>query len=108
MEYNFNEVEKKWQTYWSENETYKVSENTNKEKYYVLDMFPYPSGVGLHVGHPLGYIASDIFARYKKSKGSSEKNRTNVSTLTKQIPYDGNRKNFLFVWMCFFEQNKRR
>ncbi len=69
MEYNFNEVEKKWQIYWRENETYKVSEDANKEKYYVLDMFPYPSGAGLHVGHPLGYIASDIFARYKKSKG---------------------------------------
>ena len=69
MEYNFNEVEKKWQTYWRENETYKVSEDANKEKYYVLDMFPYPSGAGLHVGHPLGYIASDIFARYKKAKG---------------------------------------
>jgi leucyl-tRNA synthetase len=69
MEYNFNELEKKWQTYWRENETYKVSEDANKEKYYVLDMFHYPSGSGLHVGHPLGYIASDIFARYKKSKG---------------------------------------
>ena len=69
MEYNFNEIEKKWQTYWRENETYKVSEDANKEKYYVLDMFPYPSGAGLHVGHPLGYIASDIFARYKKLKG---------------------------------------
>ena len=69
MEYNFNEVEKRWQTYWRENETYKVSEDANKEKYYVLDMFPYPSGAGLHVGHPLGYIASDIFARYKKLKG---------------------------------------
>ena len=69
MDYNFNEVEKKWQIYWRENETYKVSEDVNKEKYYVLDMFPYPSGAGLHVGHPLGYIASDIFARYKKLKG---------------------------------------
>jgi leucyl-tRNA synthetase len=69
MDYNFNDVEKKWQTYWRENETYKVLEDANKEKYYVLDMFPYPSGAGLHVGHPLGYIASDIFARYKKLKG---------------------------------------
>ena len=69
MEYNFNELEKKWQNYWRENETYKVSEDNNKQKYYVLDMFPYPSGAGLHVGHPLGYIASDIFARYKKLKG---------------------------------------
>jgi len=69
MDYNFNELEKKWQGYWRENETYKVSEDDSKEKYYVLDMFPYPSGAGLHVGHPLGYIASDIFARYKKLKG---------------------------------------
>ena len=69
MDYNFNELEKKWQGYWRENGTYKVSEDANKEKYYVLDMFPYPSGAGLHVGHPLGYIASDIFARYKRLKG---------------------------------------
>ena len=69
MEYNFSEIEKKWQHFWRENETYKVSEDKNKEKYYVLDMFPYPSGAGLHVGHPLGYIASDIFARYKRLKG---------------------------------------
>ena len=69
MDYNFLEIEKKWQDYWRENETYKVSEDTSKEKYYVLDMFPYPSGTGLHVGHPLGYIASDIFARFKRLKG---------------------------------------
>ena len=69
MEYNFNEVEKRWQKYWRENGTYTVEEDTNKKKYYVLDMFPYPSGAGLHVGHPLGYIASDIFARYKRLKG---------------------------------------
>jgi len=69
MDYNFNELEKKWQGYWRENETYKVSEDASKEKYYVLDMFPYPSGAGLHVGHPLGYIASDVFARYKRLKG---------------------------------------
>ena len=69
MEYNFSYIEKKWQHYWRENETYKVSEDNIKEKYYVLDMFPYPSGAGLHVGHPLGYIASDIFARYKRLKG---------------------------------------
>ena len=69
MEYNFNKLEKKWQNYWRENETYKVSEDAIKEKYYVLDMFPYPSGAGLHVGHPLGYIASDVFARYKRLKG---------------------------------------
>ena len=69
MDYNFISIEKKWQKYWRENESYKVSEDNSKEKYYVLDMFPYPSGAGLHVGHPLGYIASDIFARYKRSKG---------------------------------------
>ena len=69
MDYNFNALEKKWQNYWRETETYKVIEDNRKEKYYVLDMFPYPSGAGLHVGHPLGYIASDIFARYKRSKG---------------------------------------
>ena len=69
MEYNFKVIEKKWQDYWRIHEIYRVSEDTKKEKYYVLDMFPYPSGAGLHVGHPLGYIASDIFSRYKKSKG---------------------------------------
>ena len=69
MDYNFNKLEKKWQAYWKANETYKVEEDTSKQKYYVLDMFPYPSGAGLHVGHPLGYIASDVYARYKKLKG---------------------------------------
>jgi leucyl-tRNA synthetase len=62
-------IEKKWQKKWKEEKTFLVSEEKNKEKYYVLDMFPYPSGEGLHVGHPLGYIASDIFARYKRHKG---------------------------------------
>lgn len=69
MEYNFNAIEQKWRKFWADNKTYKVVENPEKEKFYVLDMFPYPSGAGLHVGHPLGYIASDVYARYKRLKG---------------------------------------
>jgi len=69
MQYNFREIEEKWQKYWAENQTFKAENNSDKEKFYVLDMFPYPSGAGLHVGHPLGYIASDIYARYKRHKG---------------------------------------
>ncbi|HKK37992.1 MAG TPA: class I tRNA ligase family protein, partial [Cryomorphaceae bacterium] len=69
MEYNFREIEAKWQKIWKDKEVYKVDEDPNKEKFYVLDMFPYPSGAGLHVGHPLGYIASDVIARYKVHKG---------------------------------------
>lgn len=69
MSYNFNQIEKKWQEYWAKNQTFKAENNSNKPKYYVLDMFPYPSGAGLHVGHPLGYIASDIYARFKRHKG---------------------------------------
>ena len=69
MKYNPNEVETKWQKYWSENQTFAAKNNSDKPKYYVLDMFPYPSGAGLHVGHPLGYIASDIYARFKRHKG---------------------------------------
>mgnify|MGYP002628103940 CR=1 FL=1 len=69
MEYNFQEIEQKWRKHWADNQTYKVTEDPNKEKFYVLDMFPYPSGSGLHVGHPLGYIASDIYARYKRHLG---------------------------------------
>ncbi len=69
MEYNFGEIEKRWQQYWADHQTYKVIEDTSKPKFYVLDMFPYPSGAGLHVGHPLGYIASDIFSRFKRLQG---------------------------------------
>ncbi|WP_027138326.1 leucine--tRNA ligase [Gaetbulibacter saemankumensis] len=69
MRYDFNQIEKKWQEYWATNQTFKAENNSDKPKYYVLDMFPYPSGAGLHVGHPLGYIASDIYARYKRHQG---------------------------------------
>ena len=69
MEYNFREIETRWRKTWAENHTYKTTERADKEKFYVLNMFPYPSGAGLHVGHPLGYIASDIYARYKRLKG---------------------------------------
>ncbi|MFD0964498.1 leucine--tRNA ligase [Pseudofulvibacter geojedonensis] len=69
MSYHFNEIEKKWQEYWAKNQTFRAENSSDKPKYYVLDMFPYPSGAGLHVGHPLGYIASDIYARYKRHQG---------------------------------------
>ncbi|UFH33774.1 leucine--tRNA ligase [Chryseobacterium sp. C-71] len=69
MFYDHQQIEKKWQKYWEDNQTYKTSDKTDKPKFYVLDMFPYPSGAGLHVGHPLGYIASDIYARYKRHQG---------------------------------------
>ncbi|MDD7724273.1 MAG: class I tRNA ligase family protein, partial [Bacteroidales bacterium] len=68
-DYNFREIESRWQKSWVDNKTYKVDINLDKPKYYVLDMFPYPSGAGLHVGHPLGYIASDIYARFKRLNG---------------------------------------
>ena len=69
MEYNFRDIEKRWFSYWKENNTYKITEDSSKQKFYVLNMFPYPSGAGLHVGHPLGYIASDIYARFKRLQG---------------------------------------
>lgn len=69
MKYNPNEIEARWQKYWAENGTFHAENNSEKPKYYVLDMFPYPSGAGLHVGHPLGYIASDIYARFKRHQG---------------------------------------
>ena len=69
MEYNFREIEKKWQAQWVADKTYHTTEDPNKQKFYVLNMFPYPSGAGLHVGHPLGYIASDIYARFKRLEG---------------------------------------
>ena len=68
-EYNFREIEQKWHQRWVANHTYQVKEDAGKKKFYVLNMFPYPSGAGLHVGHPLGYIASDIYARYKRLNG---------------------------------------
>ena len=71
MEYNFRDIEQKWQKRWVEMKTYRVKEDPTKKKFYVLNMFPYPSGAGLHVGHPLGYIASDIYARYKRQQGYS-------------------------------------
>ena len=69
MEYNFRDIEAKWRAFWAENKTFRAEDQSEKEKYYILDIFPYPPGAGLHVGHPLGYIASDIFARYKRLKG---------------------------------------
>ena len=69
MQYNFLKIEKKWISKWKDSKIYQVKEKNDQQKYYVLDMFPYPSGAGLHVGHPLGYIASDIYARYKRFNG---------------------------------------
>ena len=69
MDYDHKIIETKWQKFWKENKTFKTSNDSEQEKFYVLDMFPYPSGAGLHVGHPLGYIASDIYARFKRQKG---------------------------------------
>ena len=69
MDYDFRKIESKWRAYWAENGTFRTGVDQSRPKFYVLDMFPYPSGAGLHVGHPLGYIASDIFSRYKRLKG---------------------------------------
>ena len=69
MFYDHKQIDQKWQKFWEENQTYKTENNSSKPKFYVLDMFPYPSGAGLHVGHPLGYIASDIYARFKRHQG---------------------------------------
>ena len=69
MTYNHKQIESKWQAYWDEHKTFKAEDSSKKPKYYILDMFPYPSGAGLHVGHPLGYIATDIVARYKRMNG---------------------------------------
>ena len=69
MEYNHRDIEQRWQQRWKDDKTYHVEADPSRPKFYVLDMFPYPSGAGLHVGHPLGYIASDIFARYKRLRG---------------------------------------
>ena len=81
MEYNFREIEKKWQQRWAENHTYQVTEDESKKKFYVLNMFPYPSGAGLHVGHPLGYIASDSYARYKRLQGFNVLNPMGLSLI---------------------------
>ena len=87
MEYNFREIEKKWQKRWVEEKTYQVTEDDSKQKFYVLNMFPYPSGAGLHVGHPLGYIASDIYARYKRLQGRSEERRVGKECRSRWSPY---------------------
>ena len=80
MDYNFREIEKKWQKRWVDQKTYRVVEDKNKKKFYVLNMFPYPSGAGLHVGHPLGYIASDIYAHYKRQQGFNVLNPATMPT----------------------------
>ena len=86
MEYNFREIEKKWQKRWVDNKTYQVTEDDTKQKFYVLNMFPYPSGAGLHVGHPLGYIASDIYARYKRLQGFNVLNPIKLANTLQLLP----------------------
>ena len=96
MLYNFKEIENKWQKFWAENNTFKAQNNSKLPKFYVLDMFPYPSGAGLHVGHPLGYIASDIYSRYKRLKGfiwrESEQPKTKEDIFKKKITANKNAK----------------